>query len=67
MAPVSKDGEPNVAPMGAVFARDAETSGIGNHFMRATIQNVLENPRACPLRVGSGDHLMLQDQKRYSC
>ncbi|MDT8357624.1 MAG: pyridoxamine 5'-phosphate oxidase family protein [Methanomicrobiaceae archaeon] len=47
LATASKDGEPNVAPMGAVYLRDAETIWIGNQFMKATLENVLENPRAC--------------------
>jgi hypothetical protein len=47
LATASKDGEPNVAPMGAVFPRDAETIWIGNQFMKTTLRNVLENPRAC--------------------
>lgn len=41
------NGEPNVAPIGAVYPRDTETVGIGNLFMKTTIRNVLENPRAC--------------------
>lgn len=54
LATASKDGEPNVAPMGAVFARDEETIWIGNQFMKATIRNVLENPRACLYAWGPG-------------
>ena len=54
LATASKDGEPNVAPMGAVFPRDAETIWIGNQFMKATIQNVLENPRGCLYVWGPG-------------
>jgi predicted pyridoxine 5'-phosphate oxidase superfamily flavin-nucleotide-binding protein len=54
LATASKDGEPNVAPMGAVFPRDAETIWIGNQFMKTTLQNVLENPRACLYVWGPG-------------
>jgi predicted pyridoxine 5'-phosphate oxidase superfamily flavin-nucleotide-binding protein len=54
LATASKDGEPNVAPMGAVFLRDAETIWIGNQFMKATLENVLENPRACLYVWGPG-------------
>lgn len=54
LATASKDGEPNVAPMGAVFPRDPETIWIGNQFMKTTIQNILENPRACIYVWGPG-------------
>jgi hypothetical protein len=47
LATASRDGEPNVAPMGAVCPCDPETIWIGNQFMKTTIRNVLENPRAC--------------------
>jgi predicted pyridoxine 5'-phosphate oxidase superfamily flavin-nucleotide-binding protein len=47
LATASRDGEPNVAPIGAVYPRDPGTIWIGNQFMRTTIRNVLENPRAC--------------------
>jgi len=33
--------------MGAVYPQDPETIWIGNQFMKTTIRNVLENPRAC--------------------
>ena len=46
LATASKDGDPNVAPMGAVFLIDPETIWIGNQFMKTTIQNVEDNPRA---------------------
>jgi len=47
LATASRDGEPNVVPMGAVYPQDPETIWIGNQFMKTTIGNVLENPRAC--------------------
>lgn len=46
LATASRDGEPNVAPMGAVFLIDPGTIWIGNQFMKTTIRNVMENPRA---------------------
>jgi len=46
LATASRDGEPNVVPMGAVFLMDPETIWIGDQFMKTTIQNVKENPRA---------------------
>jgi len=46
LATASKDADPNVAPMGAVFLMDPETIWIGNQYMKATIRNVTENPRA---------------------
>lgn len=61
LATASKDGDPNVAPMGAVFLIDPETIWIGNQFMKTTIQNVEENPRAA-LRLGSGHKRLLQDK-----
>ncbi len=54
LATASRDGEPNVAPMGAVFPRDPETIWIGNQFMKTTLKNVLENPRACLYLWGQG-------------
>ena len=47
LATASRDGEPNVAPMGAVFPREPDTIWIGNQFMKTTIRNIMENPRAC--------------------
>lgn len=54
MATASKDGDPNVAPMGMVFLMDPETVWIGNQFMHRTVQNVKENPRAALLVWTSG-------------
>jgi predicted pyridoxine 5'-phosphate oxidase superfamily flavin-nucleotide-binding protein len=47
LATASKDGNPNVVPVGSVFLMDPETIWIGNQFMNASVKNVLENPRAC--------------------
>jgi uncharacterized protein len=46
LATASKDGDPNVVPVGSVFLIDPETIWIGNQFMDATVRNVQENPRA---------------------
>jgi predicted pyridoxine 5'-phosphate oxidase superfamily flavin-nucleotide-binding protein len=46
LATASKAGDPNVAPMGSLFIIDTETIWIGDQFMKTTVQNVLENPRA---------------------
>jgi len=46
MATASKVVKLNVAPIGAVFPRDAETIWIGNQFMKTTLRNVLEKTRA---------------------
>lgn len=46
LATASKDGDPNVAPVGSVFLMDPETIWIGNQFMDMTLKNVMENPRA---------------------
>jgi predicted pyridoxine 5'-phosphate oxidase superfamily flavin-nucleotide-binding protein len=55
-ATASRDGEPNVVPMGAVFLRDPQTIWIGNQFMKTTLQNIQENPRACFYVWGPGIH-----------
>ncbi|MDD1756372.1 MAG: pyridoxamine 5'-phosphate oxidase family protein [Methanomassiliicoccales archaeon] len=47
LATASKDGEPNVVPVGSVYLIDPETIWIGNNFMNASIRNLRENPRAC--------------------
>jgi len=46
LATASADGEPNVAPVGAVEVVSSDTIWIGNQFMNATIANLRENPRA---------------------
>ncbi len=45
-ATASKNGEPNVTPMGSVFLIDPETIWIGNNYMNRTIKNLKENPKA---------------------
>jgi len=52
LATASRKGEPNVAPIGAVYLWDKETIRIGNQFMKTTIENVLENPGALSLCLG---------------
>ena len=47
LATASRKGEPNVAPIGAVYLWDKETIRIGNQIMKTTIENVLENPGHC--------------------
>jgi predicted pyridoxine 5'-phosphate oxidase superfamily flavin-nucleotide-binding protein len=47
LATSSKEGDPNVVPVGAVFLMDPETIWIGNQFMKQTIKNLQENPKAC--------------------
>jgi uncharacterized protein len=47
LATASKDGDPNVVPVGSVHIIDPETIWIGNQFMNASIRNVQENPRVC--------------------
>lgn len=55
LATASKAGIPNVAPMGAVFLRpDNETIWIVDNFMKKTLANVLENPKAAILIWGAG-------------
>ncbi|MCP1661805.1 MAG: pyridoxamine 5'-phosphate oxidase family protein [Methanocalculus sp. MSAO_Arc1] len=46
LATASKDGIPNVVPMGSVWVMDEKTIWIGDNFMQKTLQNVLENPHA---------------------
>jgi predicted pyridoxine 5'-phosphate oxidase superfamily flavin-nucleotide-binding protein len=46
IATASKAGEPNVTPHGFVMLVDDETIWIGDIFMKNTIRNVKENPKA---------------------
>ncbi len=46
LATATRNGDPNVTPVGSVFLIDPETIWIGNQFMDATVKNVQENPRA---------------------
>jgi predicted pyridoxine 5'-phosphate oxidase superfamily flavin-nucleotide-binding protein len=45
MGTASKDGDPNVVPIGMAFLADPETIWIGNQFFKQTLENVRENPR----------------------
>jgi len=45
MATASKDGEPNVVPIGMAILMDPETIWIGNQFFHQTLTNLKENPR----------------------
>jgi predicted pyridoxine 5'-phosphate oxidase superfamily flavin-nucleotide-binding protein len=47
LATASRDGDPNVVPVGSVFLIDPETIWIGNQFMKQTLKNLKENPKAC--------------------
>ena len=53
-ATASKNGTPNVAPMGSVFLIDPETIWIGDNFMVKSLANVLENPKAALYVHGPG-------------
>jgi predicted pyridoxine 5'-phosphate oxidase superfamily flavin-nucleotide-binding protein len=53
-ATASKDGVPNVVPMGSVFLIDPETIWIGDNFMHKSLKNVLENPKAALYIYGAG-------------
>jgi len=46
LATASKDGIPNVVPMGSIWIIDEETIWIADNFMKKTLENVLENPHA---------------------
>jgi len=46
IATASKSGEPNVTPHGLVMLIDDETIWIGDIFMKNTLKNVTENPKA---------------------
>lgn len=54
LATASKDGIPNVAPMGSVFLIDPETIWVGDNFMHKSLKNVLENPKAALYLYGAG-------------
>ena len=45
VATASKDGWPNVVPIGFVELADDETIWIADNFMKKTLANVLENPK----------------------
>lgn len=46
VATASKAGEPNVTPHGFVMLVDDETIWLGDIFMKTTIKNLKENPKA---------------------
>ncbi len=54
LATADKNGVPNVAPMGAKAVADPETILIMNNFMKKTIANVKENPKAAVYLWGEG-------------
>ncbi len=54
LATASKDGIPNVAPMGSVFLIDPQTIWVGDNFMHKSLKNVLENPKAAIYVYGPG-------------
>ncbi|HWQ65936.1 MAG TPA: pyridoxamine 5'-phosphate oxidase family protein [Methanospirillum sp.] len=54
LATASKDGIPNVVPMGSVFLIDPSTIWIGDNFMHKSLNNVLENPKAALYLYGAG-------------
>ena len=45
VATASKDGVPNVVPIGFLELVDNETIWISDNFMKKTLDNVLENPK----------------------
>lgn len=45
VATVSKEGVPNVVPIGTVSLADDSTIWIADLFMKKTLSNVLENPK----------------------
>jgi predicted pyridoxine 5'-phosphate oxidase superfamily flavin-nucleotide-binding protein len=47
LATASKAGDPNVIPVGSVYLIDPETIWVGNQFMKQTLKNLQENPKAC--------------------
>lgn len=46
LATSSKDGVPNVVPIGAMFLKDDENLWIIDNFMKKTLENLKENPVA---------------------
>ncbi len=51
MATASKDGDPNVVPIGMAILMDPETIWIGNQFFHQTLENVRRTP-GWPYRSG---------------
>lgn len=60
LATASAAGVPNVAPMGMVFLRDPETIWIVDSFMKKTLKNATENPKAALYVYGAGAKGCLQ-------
>ncbi|MBP2133270.1 putative pyridoxine 5'-phosphate oxidase superfamily flavin-nucleotide-binding protein [Methanomicrobium sp. W14] len=54
LATASKDGVPNVAPMGAFYLKDEETLWILNNFMNKTAKNIGETKKAAVYLYGAG-------------
>lgn len=54
LATASKDGVPNVAPMGAIHLKDEETIWILNNFMKKTEANLNETKKAAVYLYGDG-------------
>ncbi|WOF17188.1 pyridoxamine 5-phosphate oxidase [Methanoplanus sp. FWC-SCC4] len=54
LATASKDGVPNVAPMGTVYLKDPETVWILDNFMQKTAANVAETKKAALYLYGEG-------------
>ncbi len=46
LATASKDGMPNVVPLGALFLQDDENLWVVDNFMKKTLANLKENPVA---------------------
>jgi len=54
LSTASKNGIPNVAPMGTVYLKDSETIWILDNFMNKTAANITENPKAAIYLYGEG-------------
>jgi hypothetical protein len=54
LATASKDGIPNVAPMGTVYLKDPETIWILDNFMNKTAANIAETKKAAIYLYGEG-------------
>jgi predicted pyridoxine 5'-phosphate oxidase superfamily flavin-nucleotide-binding protein len=46
LATASRNGEPNVAPMKSVWLTDDRTIWIADNYMKKSLANMIENPRA---------------------
>ena len=65
VATASKDGTPNVIPLGIVELIDDETIWITDNFMNKTLSNLRVNPEDRDLYLGTGDQGLLPDQGCY--